>query len=286
MDHGLAQHSMITRPLGDADGVVWLLEDSLVEAEMAREGLPTQQVRIFIDGTELLEALAREPAPDVLVLDWELPTLSGIEVCRFVRREYDRLSLPIVMLTSHREQESIVEAFDAGANDYVAKPYTATELAARVRAAVGSRRLHATLLETLGSLDRERARVAESEAKYRRLAQSGVIGIFEADMTGRLLDANDTFLGMIGRTRADLAAARVTPGEDASPLDDRALRELVDNGVTSPYEKDLVTADGNVVSVRIAATRLGPRSDRCVGYVLDVTHERHVEADRARLFEA
>lgn len=286
MDRALLEQLTTPRPPSDADGVVWLLEDSPLEAEVARVGLPTHVVRLFADGSELLEALAREPTPDVLVLDWELATLSGIEVCRFVRRKFDRLSLPIVMLTSHREQESMVEAFDAGANDYVAKPYTVTELAARVRVAVGSRRLHTALLDTLGSLERERARVAESEAKYRRLAQSGVIGIIEADMTGRLLDANDTFLQMVGRTRADLGAARVAPGHDASPLDDRALRELVDNGVTSPYEKDLVRTDGGLVSVRIAATRLGPYSERCVGYVLDVTHERHVEADRARLFEA
>jgi PAS domain S-box-containing protein len=270
----------------EEDGVVWLLEDSRVEAEVIHAGMPNHTVRWFADGAELLEVLAREPLPDVLVLDWLLSTLSGIEVCRFVRRKHDRLTLPIVMLTQYRDEASIVEAFDAGANDYIAKPYVPAELAARVRAAIGTRRLHTTLLDTLGSLERERALVAESEAKYRRLAQSGVIGIIEADLSGRVVDANDTFLAMVGRTRAELMAGRVAPGLESSPLDERALRELLEAGVTSPYEKDLVCSDGSLVTVRIAATRLGAHSNRCVGYVLDVTNERQVEADRARLFEA
>lgn len=273
-------------PIASRTDVVWLLDDSRVEAEFAQAGLSEHRVRWFSDGAELLEALAREPAPSVLVLDWVLATLSGIEVCRFVRRKHDRLALPIVMLTHNRDEQSIVEAFDAGANDYVVKPYVPAELAARVRAAIGTHRLHATLLDTLASLEHERAQVARSEAKYRRLSQSGVIGIIEAQLSGRVIDANDTFLALVGWPRAELAAGRMTLGLDVNPLEERALRELIEVGVTSPYEKDLVRHDGDIVTVRVAATRLDPRSDRCVGYVLDVTHERQVEADRARLFEA
>jgi PAS domain S-box-containing protein len=274
-----------TGSLPDEEGSVWLLEDSLIEAEGARRGMPGQLVLVFTDGAALLEALDRAGAPDVLVLDWELPALSGIEVCRFVRRKHDRLTLPIIMLTSHRDEASIIEAFDAGANDYIVKPYAAAELAARVRAAVRTRRLHGALLEAHASLEHEQALVAESEAKYRRLSQSGVIGIIEADLAGRVIDANDTFLRMIGRTRRDMLSGRLA-APDCSPLDDRSLRELLENGVTSPYEKELVHADGGLVIVKIAAARLGPRAERCVGYVLDVTNERQVEADRARLFDA
>lgn len=265
---------------------MWLLEDSAVEAEAITARLGDHAVRWFADGAELLEALAREPAPSVLLLDWELASLSGIEVCRFVRRKHDRLSLPIVMLTRYGDEQSIVEAFDAGANDYVVKPYLPTVLAARVRGATSMQHLHTTLLDALASLEHERALVAESEAKYRRLAQSGVIGIIEADLSGRIVDANDAFLTLVGRTRAELLAGALSPGLDSSPLDERALRELITTGVTGTYEKELVGRDGNLLTVRIAAARLGPRSSRCVGYVLDVTHERQVEADRARLFEA
>jgi PAS domain S-box-containing protein len=265
---------------------VWLLEDSRLEANLVVGQLPEHEVRWFGDGAELLDTLVHQPIPDVLVLDWELPTVSGIEVCAFVRRLHDRLALPIVMLTQHRDEASIVRAFTAGANDYIAKPFVPAELAARVRAAVEARRMHTTLLDTLGRLEREQALLAESEAKYRRLAQSGVIGIIEADLSGRITDANDTFLSIIGRTRAELVSGGLVPRLDSSPLDERALRELLETGVTTPYEKELVRGDGAPVVVGFAATRIGPHSDRCVGYVLDVTEQRQIEADRARLFEA
>jgi PAS domain S-box-containing protein len=284
---GHSSMSGIGATLRDVEGgAVWLLEDSPVDAERARKLLSAYSVRVFPDGAALLETLAQEPAPDVLVLDWELPGMSGLDVCRFVRRTLDRLALPIVMMTGHADNERVVEAFDAGANDYVTKPYRGAELAARVHSAIRTRRLFVTLVTTHAHLERERVRVADSEAKYRRLADAGVIGVVEMDLDGGVTDANDMFLSLVGATRADLATGRLRHLPHCRPLDDRALRELIETGVTSQYEKELTRFDGAAVVVRVAAARVGPRGDRCVGYVLDVTHERQVEADRARLFEA
>jgi PAS domain S-box-containing protein len=267
-------------------GNVWLLEDSPLDVERTRKVLSASAVRVFDDGPALLEELAKGDLPDVLVLDWELTGLSGIEVCRFVRRLFDRLTLPVIMLTSHTDKEHIVEALAAGANDYVSKPFHASELYERVSAAIRTRRLFVRLVETNSELERERARVAESEAKYRRLADSGLIGIVETDLSGALLDANDAFLALVGRQRAELASGRLKHDPECRPLDERAIHELLETGVTSHYEKELVRSDGQPVIARIAVARLGLGSDRCVGYVLDVTHERGVEADRARLFDA
>jgi PAS domain S-box-containing protein len=275
-----------SRSLRDQVGVVWLLEDSAVDTEHVRSALPDHAFRSFTDGAALLEELSQSAPPDVLVLDWELPTMSGLEVCKFVRRSHDQLALPIIMLTGHRDESSLVEAFAAGANDYLAKPYARPELQARVRAAIGTRRTHASLVETLAALESQRARVAESEAKYRRLAEAGVIGIIETDLRGRVLDANDAFLRLVKLKRADLAAGKLSAVLENGPIDHRAVRELLDTGNALPFEKELIAADGSLVTVRVAATRLGTRTDRCVGYVLDVTNERRVEADRARLFAA
>jgi PAS domain S-box-containing protein len=153
-----------------------------------------------------------------------------------------------------------------------------------VLAAARARRIYTTLLDTHASLEHERARTAESEERHSALAQSGVIGIIESDLRGRLLDVNDAYVAMLGRTRTQLLTEHGAP--DHGPLDARALRELVEHGVTAPHERELVRGDGEPVVVRVAAARLRGRSDRCVGYVLDVTHERQVEADRARLYAA
>jgi DNA-binding response OmpR family regulator len=75
--------------------------------------------------------MAREARPDLVVLDLMLPGLDGIEVCRAIREESE---LPIIMLTARVEEEDRLTGLDAGADDYVIKPFSPRELAARVRA--------------------------------------------------------------------------------------------------------------------------------------------------------
>ena len=86
-----------------------------------------------VDGEEAL-LMVDERRPDLMVLDWMLPTLSGIEVCRRIRRRSDPQPLPIVMLTARGEEADRVRGLDGGADDYVVKPFSPAELLARIRA--------------------------------------------------------------------------------------------------------------------------------------------------------
>ena len=86
-----------------------------------------------VDGEEAL-LMVDERRPDLMVLDWMLPTLSGIEVCRRIRRKPDARPLPIVMLTARGEESDRVRGLDGGADDYVVKPFSPAELLARIRA--------------------------------------------------------------------------------------------------------------------------------------------------------
>jgi len=123
-------------------GRVWIVEDSPLEAEMARRALSTSQdVEIFTDGSVVLERLATGTAPDVLVVDWQLPGISGLEVCRIARATNDAMSLPVLMLTGQASKDDVVEALAAGANDYVVKPYDMAEVIARVGTLVRTSRL-------------------------------------------------------------------------------------------------------------------------------------------------
>jgi two-component system alkaline phosphatase synthesis response regulator PhoP len=99
----------------------------LVRLYLGRDG---HQVLAAGDGREGLR-LAREAHPDLVVLDVMLPGLDGMEVCRILRRESD---VPIVMLTARVEEEDRLAGLDLGADDYVTKPFSPRELAARVRA--------------------------------------------------------------------------------------------------------------------------------------------------------
>jgi signal transduction histidine kinase len=114
---------------------VWLVEDSPLQAEMARRPLAHAfDVEVFADGTAMIERLSTAGPPQVLVLDWRLPGMSGIEILRFVRGSLDETSLPILMLTVQDGKQDVVEGLAAGANDYLAKPYDDAELLARVTA--------------------------------------------------------------------------------------------------------------------------------------------------------
>jgi signal transduction histidine kinase len=123
--------------------VVWILDDSPMEAAMARRTLARQyDVETFFDGSTLLERMAVGPSPNVLVLDWQLPGMSGIEVCRFLRSSRDEMDLPILMLTVYGHKSDLLDGLGAGANDYLTKPYEAPELAARVATLARIRMLH------------------------------------------------------------------------------------------------------------------------------------------------
>lgn len=80
---------------------------------------------------EAFDAL-RESRPDLMVLDWNLPGMSGVDFCRRLRKEARLCRLPVLFLTAHSSTRDIVEAFAAGADDFVSKPFRAPELAARV----------------------------------------------------------------------------------------------------------------------------------------------------------
>ncbi len=99
-----------------------------IELELKYEGY---QVNIAYDGLEGLTA-ARESHPDLIVLDWMLPGLSGLELCRRLRQTGD--AVPVILLTAKDEISDRVAGLDAGADDYVVKPFSVEELLARVRA--------------------------------------------------------------------------------------------------------------------------------------------------------
>jgi signal transduction histidine kinase/DNA-binding NarL/FixJ family response regulator len=125
-------------------GRVWILEDSALEAEMARRALASsQEVSLFDDGSVVLERIANGSLPDVLVLDSQLMGVSGLEVCRVVREKRGPMDLPVLMLTVQGGQQDVIEAFAAGANDYVTKPYHVAELVARVGTLVNAAQLMA-----------------------------------------------------------------------------------------------------------------------------------------------
>ena len=135
---------------------------TLLQYNLQKEGY---DVGLAGDG-ELALMMVDERLPDLIVLDWMLPKVSGIEVCRRLRSRAETRNVPILMLTARGEESDRIRGLDTGADDYIVKPFSMTELTARIRAVL--RRIRPGLAEDrirLGDIliDRVAHRVRRSE---------------------------------------------------------------------------------------------------------------------------
>jgi len=135
---------------------------ALLEYNLAKEGYT---VSLVTDGEEALFSIEDEK-PDIIVLDWMLPHVSGIEICRRIRARSEIKDTPIIMLTARGEEDDRIRGLETGADDYLTKPFSMTELQARIRAVL--RRSRPTLagdVATFGDivLDRQAHRVRRGE---------------------------------------------------------------------------------------------------------------------------
>jgi two-component system phosphate regulon response regulator PhoB len=114
---------------------VLVVEDESAQREVLAYNLEAEGFRVCRAGNgEEALLLVDEDAPDVIVLDWMLPNVSGIEVCRRLKLRADTRNLPIIMLSARSEEVDRVRGLETGADDYVVKPYSVVELMARIRA--------------------------------------------------------------------------------------------------------------------------------------------------------
>jgi len=121
--------------------LVLIAEDEPPQVEVLRYNLEKEGFRTAVAGTgEEALLLVDEEQPDLVILDWMMPELSGLEVCRRLRMRPETRQLPVILLTARGEEADRVRGLDSGADDYVVKPFLPSEVVARVRALL--RRAH------------------------------------------------------------------------------------------------------------------------------------------------
>jgi phosphoserine phosphatase RsbU/P len=159
----------VVAPPPPALPLIWLVDDSRTGSALTEHALgPGYRFERFEDGPSVIERLAgAERRPDLVLLDWVMPGMSGDEVCRFLRASPATRELPLIIVTASRtETQDIVCALDSGANDYVAKPFVPEELRARVGAIL---RAH----QVKQAAERERLRITTINRLGRALFQAG-----------------------------------------------------------------------------------------------------------------
>jgi len=146
---------------------VLVVEDEEALSTLLRYNLEKEGYNVVTsaDGEEAA-LLVRETEPDLVLLDWMLPSLSGIELCRRLRSRTETRNLPIVMITARGEETDRIRGLDTGADDYITKPFSTTELMARIRAVL--RRIRPALAEDIASfgevvMDRSAHRVRRGD---------------------------------------------------------------------------------------------------------------------------
>ncbi len=130
---------------------ILIVEDDDLQADMLQMILARNDFEVLraSDGEKALELFARRTDIDLILLDVMLPgQLDGIAVCRRVRADQTRLYVPIIMVTALGKAEQLVQGLDAGADDYITKPFSARELLARMQAGLRIRRAQRDLAET------------------------------------------------------------------------------------------------------------------------------------------
>lgn len=123
-----------------------VVEDELALVELVRYNLEKDgyEVDVARDGEDAI-LMVEERQPDIILLDWMLPKLAGIEVCRRLRSKSTTRNIPIIMLTAKTEEGDRIRGLDTGADDYMTKPFSMVELTARIRAVL--RRIRPALAE-------------------------------------------------------------------------------------------------------------------------------------------
>lgn len=115
--------------------VVLLVEDEPAQREVLAYNLDAEGFRVVpADNGEDAMMLVEEEGPDIIILDWMMPRLSGIEVCRRLKMRPETRGIPIIMLSARAEEVDRIRGLETGADDYVIKPYSVLELMARARA--------------------------------------------------------------------------------------------------------------------------------------------------------
>ena len=125
---------------------VLIVEDEIAIVTMLRYNLEREGFKVYStgDGDEAI-GLVKSHAPDIIILDWMLPNMSGIDICANLRKQEETKTVPIIMLSARGEENDRIRGLDAGADDYMVKPFSPSELIARIRAVL--RRLRPALSE-------------------------------------------------------------------------------------------------------------------------------------------
>ncbi|HEY2369807.1 MAG TPA: ATP-binding protein, partial [Polyangiaceae bacterium] len=208
------------------------------------------------DGEEALAMIERSP-PDLVVSDVMMPRVDGLAMVRTLRASPRTRNLPVILLSARAGEDASVEGIETGADDYLVKPFGGRDLIARVRGQLTAASARTSALRA-------------SEARFRGLAEAGLVGIAIESASGRVLEANDTFLAMLGFTPADVVAGEIQWSRIAPSDPNLAPKESA-----RTWEGECRRKDGRSIPVLVARAPL--ERGESITLSLDLSERRRLE---------
>ena len=211
---------------------VLIAEDDLTSRLLLQKVLLSwgYEVTVTKDGSEALQALEAEDAPRLAILDWMMPEMDGVDVCRRVRARETEQPPYIILLTALDDKDSVVTGLEAGADDYVGKPYDPGELRARVE--VGRRLLE--LNERLLEAQRALGVLARTDALTGVLNRGALMGELESETARARREGSSLGVGML-----DIDHFKLVNDTHGHAVGDAVLQEVVSRAaaVLRPYDR-------------------------------------------------
>jgi PAS domain S-box-containing protein len=277
-------------------GIILIVDDTPTNLEMLLDCLEEYGFKVVVaeDGESALE-MAEYAPPDLILLDILMPEMDGFETCRRLKTNPATQDIPVIFMTALTDKVDKVKGLNLGAVDYITKPLEHEEVLARVNIHLHLRNLTKRLTEQNERLqeeiserkqaekEREQAfrSLEQSEARFRRLVESNIIGIIYADLNGNITEANDAFLQMVGYERSELRSGdlrldKITPPE-YQHLDQGAIAQLISSGVCPAFEKEFIRSDGTRIPLLVGWAMLEESQQNTIGFVLDLTERKQAE---------
>jgi two-component system cell cycle sensor histidine kinase/response regulator CckA len=250
-----------------------LVDDSVTDVKLVVQALRGAGLEVVFERVEsagAMRASLEKDKWDAVLCDWSMPKFSAMGALSVIKEM--KLDLPFILVSGTIGEEAAVDAMRAGAHDYVIK-----DKLARLAPAL-EREIRDGVVRD--ARRRSEASLRIQEARFRALAESGIVGIATAEQTGDFVEANDTFLAMVGYSREDLAAGKLCWRDMTPPefqhLNLSAAEQLRTRGFAAPWEKEYIRKDGSRVPCLVGLTPLD--SSHTVLFAVDLTERRRMEA--------
>jgi len=237
---------------------------SLLEAMLTPRGY---EVVLVQNGPEALEKIAAERI-DICLLDVMMPEMDGFEVCRRIKADDRHRNIPVVMITIYADRENRIKGIEAGAEDFIAKPFDSTEVLARIKMLVHVNALH--------------DRLSEVNLQQQAILDNIPSIAWLKDREGRYVAVNEPFSRLFGQAPGDLVGKSdydLYPPELAAKYEED-FRMVMANGTRTFFEESIADSEGKIKYVEKIKTPIFNEAGDVIGIIgiaHDVTRRKKVE---------